>query len=74
MVGSQDRAKGVPRSIAAFSRLGSMEREGPRLTLAIAINLETSCHHCSTVMKGKCALGPFLSILVIKCPTQVPKC
>jgi hypothetical protein len=26
------------------------------------------------VMKGKCALGPFLSILLIKCPTQVPKC
>jgi hypothetical protein len=26
------------------------------------------------VLKGKCALGPFLSILVIKCPTQVPKC
>jgi hypothetical protein len=25
-------------------------------------------------LKGKCALGPFLSILVIKCPTQVPKC
>jgi hypothetical protein len=24
-------------------------------------------------LKGKCALGPFLSILVIKCPTQVPK-
>jgi hypothetical protein len=28
----------------------------------------------SEVLKGKCALGPFLSILVIKCPTQVPKC
>jgi hypothetical protein len=26
------------------------------------------------VVKGKCALGPFLSISVIKCPTQVPKC
>jgi hypothetical protein len=26
------------------------------------------------IMKGKCALGPFLSILVIKCPTQVPEC
>jgi hypothetical protein len=26
------------------------------------------------VLKGKCALGPFLSILVIKCPTQVLKC
>jgi hypothetical protein len=26
-----------------------------------------------TRLKGKCALGPFLSILVIKCPTQVPK-
>jgi hypothetical protein len=25
-------------------------------------------------VKGKCTLGPFLSILVIKCPTQVPKC
>jgi hypothetical protein len=25
-------------------------------------------------LKGKCALGPFLSILVIKCPTQVLKC
>jgi hypothetical protein len=25
-------------------------------------------------LKGKCALGPFLSILVIWCPTQVPKC
>ena len=25
-------------------------------------------------LKGKCALGPFLSILAIKCPTQVPKC
>jgi hypothetical protein len=25
-------------------------------------------------LKGKCAHGPFLSILVIKCPTQVPKC
>jgi hypothetical protein len=25
-------------------------------------------------LKGKCALGPFLSILVIKCPIQVPKC
>jgi hypothetical protein len=22
-------------------------------------------------LKGKCALGPFLSILVIKCPTQI---
>jgi hypothetical protein len=22
-------------------------------------------------LKGKCALGPFLSILVIKCPTQM---
>jgi hypothetical protein len=26
------------------------------------------------LVKGKCALGPFLSILVIKCPTQVLKC
>jgi hypothetical protein len=25
----------------------------------------------SAVLKGKCALGPFLSILVIKCPTQM---
>jgi hypothetical protein len=25
-------------------------------------------------VKGKCALGLFLSILVIQCPTQVPKC
>jgi hypothetical protein len=25
-------------------------------------------------LKGKCALGPFLSILVTKCSTQVPKC
>jgi hypothetical protein len=25
-------------------------------------------------LKGKCALGPFLSVLVIKCPTQVSKC
>jgi hypothetical protein len=25
-------------------------------------------------LKGKCALGLFLSILMIKCPTQVPKC
>jgi hypothetical protein len=32
-------------------------------------------HECSEApLKGKCALGPFLSILVIKCPTQVPKC
>jgi hypothetical protein len=23
-------------------------------------------------LKGKCALGPFLRILVIKCPTQMP--
>jgi hypothetical protein len=23
------------------------------------------------IVKGKCALGPFLSILVIKCPTQM---
>jgi hypothetical protein len=22
-------------------------------------------------LKGKCALGPFISILVIKCPTQM---
>jgi hypothetical protein len=27
----------------------------------------------SGTVKGKCALGLFLSILVIKCPTQVPK-
>jgi hypothetical protein len=26
------------------------------------------------MMKGKCALGPFLSILVIKCPTQMFMC
>jgi hypothetical protein len=26
------------------------------------------------VLKGKCALGPFLSILVIKCPTQMVMC
>ena len=26
------------------------------------------------LMKGKCALGPFLSILVIKCPTQMVMC
>jgi hypothetical protein len=25
-------------------------------------------------LKGKCALGPFLSILVIKCPTQIVMC
>jgi hypothetical protein len=25
-------------------------------------------------LKGKCALGPFLSILVIKCPTQMVMC
>jgi hypothetical protein len=25
-------------------------------------------------LKGKCALGPFLSILVIQCLTQVPNC
>jgi hypothetical protein len=24
-----------------------------------------------TLVKGKCALGPFLSTLVIKCPTQM---
>jgi hypothetical protein len=28
---------------------------------------------CEAV-KGKCALGPFLSILVIKCPTQMVMC
>jgi hypothetical protein len=26
------------------------------------------------VLKEKCALGPFLSILVIKCPTQMVMC
>jgi hypothetical protein len=26
------------------------------------------------LVKGKCALGPFPCVLVIKCPTQVPKC
>jgi hypothetical protein len=26
------------------------------------------------IVKGKCALGPFLSILVIKCPTQMVMC
>jgi hypothetical protein len=25
-------------------------------------------------VKGKCALGPFLTILVIKCPTQMVMC
>jgi hypothetical protein len=25
----------------------------------------------AALVKGKCALGPFLSILVIKCPTQM---
>jgi hypothetical protein len=25
-------------------------------------------------LKGKCALGPFLNILVIKCPTQMVMC
>jgi hypothetical protein len=25
-------------------------------------------------LKGECALGPFLSILVIKCPTQMVMC
>jgi hypothetical protein len=25
-------------------------------------------------LKGKCAIGPFLSILVIKCPTQMFMC
>jgi hypothetical protein len=25
-------------------------------------------------LKGKCALGPFLSVLVIKCPTQMVMC
>jgi hypothetical protein len=29
---------------------------------------------CPVVLKGKCALGPFLSILVIKCPTQMVMC
>jgi hypothetical protein len=29
---------------------------------------------CVMRLKGKCALGPFLSILVITCPTQVLKC
>jgi hypothetical protein len=29
---------------------------------------------CPVVLKGKCALGPFLSILVIKCPTQMIMC
>jgi hypothetical protein len=28
----------------------------------------------SMFLKGKCVIGPFLSILVIKCPTQAPKC
>jgi hypothetical protein len=27
---------------------------------------------CTRQLKGKCALGPFLRILVIKCPTQMP--
>jgi hypothetical protein len=27
-----------------------------------------------TVLKGKCTLGPFLNILVIKCPTQMVMC
>jgi hypothetical protein len=27
--------------------------------------------HTTRTLKGKCALGPFLSILVIKCPTQM---
>jgi hypothetical protein len=26
------------------------------------------------LLKGKCALGPFLRILVIKCPTQMVMC
>jgi hypothetical protein len=28
----------------------------------------------TTVLKGKCALGPFLSILVIECKHKVLKC
>jgi hypothetical protein len=30
-------------------------------------------HHLED-LKGKCALGPFLSILVIKCPTKMVMC
>jgi hypothetical protein len=26
---------------------------------------------CGEILKGKCALGPFLSTLVINCPTQM---
>jgi hypothetical protein len=33
-----------------------------------------SCLSSGGDLKGKCALGPFLSVLVIKCPTQVSKC
>jgi hypothetical protein len=30
--------------------------------------------HHDEIVKGKCALGSFLSILVIKCPTQMVMC
>jgi hypothetical protein len=50
---------------------GALKLHFPSLyNLARRKNSTVAC----VFLKGKCALGPFLSILVIKCPTQVPKC
>ena len=37
-------------------------------------NLLQEVLHALGTLKGKCAFGPFLSILVIECQTQVLKC
>jgi hypothetical protein len=49
---------------------------GPRVDFVNGHQATPDCPVCQGgrgYMKGKCAFGPFLSILVIKCPTQVPK-
>jgi hypothetical protein len=59
-----NEARGVSAGSSIVETAGSV-REEPEAE-----------HHLRVekALKGKCALGPFLSILVIKCPTQVPKC
>jgi hypothetical protein len=61
-------------------RRRSAEGFAPTPSTLVNLPLESSCllsslaGWCCRSLKGKCALAPFLSILVIKCPTQVLKC
>ena len=58
-------------AIAPQTLMGTRSQTGVPLA---GVGCAALADHLRATLKGKCALGSFLSILVIKCPTQMVMC